>query len=309
MQLAGDPGILIQNISSWLLKGLDELNGFDIIHTDLKPENVALVLEPEDYPENRNISLYMERKERITLFTLEVALLTSIFQKVVKFEPLYKILFNSQNKKTEIISFLKYCTMNKSLLQFLKPPFRDKIVEKCREPTNRSRALLPPVGVRADRVPPDAETRGHGGLPQKVLDRPERLFRKVPGGLLRHGRDFQGPDQPDYEHFRRELPLGPDCGAGLVPPQRKQRAQATVPEEVLVRRVHPEGKAQRVAEEMQGKVRKPDELPFQKKQVLDFELDAPEVQNHRLRELLRLLGREVRADQHAAVPRPRGHLE
>jgi hypothetical protein len=132
VQSQRDTGIFHQNISYWLLKGLDELNGFDIIHTDLKPENVALVLEPEDYPENRNISQYMEKKERFLLFSLEVSMLYTIFHKVIKFEPLYKIFFDSDDKTKEIISFLKYCTINKTLLKFLQPPFRDKTVEKCK---------------------------------------------------------------------------------------------------------------------------------------------------------------------------------
>ena len=121
-----------QNISKWLLKGLEELNSFDIIHTDLKPENVAIVLEPNDYPENRQINLYMEKKERYFLFCLEVSLLTIIFHKIVKFEPLYKILFNSDNKTNEIISFLQYCIENRSLLKFIQPPYREKVIEKSK---------------------------------------------------------------------------------------------------------------------------------------------------------------------------------
>lgn len=126
----GNPGETDQNIAYWLLRGLDELNSFDIIHTDLKPENVAIVLEPEDYPENRNISLYLEKDVRWKLFCLEVAILTIVFHKIVKFEPLYKILFNSDDKKNEVVSFLKYCTENRSLLDFLQPPYREKFYKE-----------------------------------------------------------------------------------------------------------------------------------------------------------------------------------
>jgi hypothetical protein len=111
---------------------LEELNSFDIIHTDLKPENVAIVLEPEDYPENRIINDFLDKTERHLLFTIEVALLTAIFHKIVKFEPLYKILFNSNNKGSEILSFVKYCTENKSLLDFIQPPYREKVFKNCK---------------------------------------------------------------------------------------------------------------------------------------------------------------------------------
>ena len=139
MQYQGNPGEPDQNIAKWLLKGLEELNGFDIIHTDLKPENVAIVLEPEDYPENRNISLYMDKEVRLKLFCLEVTILTVIFHKIIKFEPLYKILFNSADKKNEVVWFLKYCTEHRSLLEFLQPPYREKLYKESKRGSNLSR--------------------------------------------------------------------------------------------------------------------------------------------------------------------------
>jgi hypothetical protein len=108
---------------------LEELNSFEIIHTDLKPENVAIVLEPEDYPENKIISSFPDQTQRYLLFTMEVALLTIIFHKIVKFEPLYKVLFNSHSKGNEVISFLKYCTNNRSLLDFFQPAYREKVMK------------------------------------------------------------------------------------------------------------------------------------------------------------------------------------
>lgn len=72
----------------------------------------------------------MEKKERYLLFCLEVTLLTIIYHKIIKFEPLYKILFNSEDKTNEVINFLQYCTLNKSLLKFIQPPFREKIIEQ-----------------------------------------------------------------------------------------------------------------------------------------------------------------------------------
>lgn len=93
---------------------------------------MAIVLEPGDYPENRDISLYFEREIRWKLFCLEVSMLTVVFHKIVKFEPLYKILFNSDDKKNEVVSFLHYCTENRSLLDFLQPPYREKTYHESR---------------------------------------------------------------------------------------------------------------------------------------------------------------------------------
>jgi hypothetical protein len=111
---------------------LEELNSFDIIHTDLKPENVAIVLEPEDYPEDRIIKDFLDKKERKLLFTMEVSMLLVIFNKIVKFESLYKILFSSNKKGNDVLLFLKYCIQNKCLLDFLQPPYREKVLKYCK---------------------------------------------------------------------------------------------------------------------------------------------------------------------------------
>ena len=111
---------------------MKELNNFEIIHTDLKPENIAVVLEPDDYPENRIFKEFFNNTEIYLLFTIEIALLVVIFYKFVKSEPLYELMFKSLSKKQEIDSFLKYCVDKKLLLEFLKSPFRENILKICK---------------------------------------------------------------------------------------------------------------------------------------------------------------------------------
>lgn len=115
------------------------------MHTDIKPENVAVVLERGDYPEHRHIGSLLDQKLRHSLFTLEVSLLNAVFNKIIRKEPLYELVNNPKKSPTKLVEFLEYAVTNKSIIKLLQPPFRARVLEACKETVMADAKWVEPV--------------------------------------------------------------------------------------------------------------------------------------------------------------------
>ena len=109
---------------------MKELNKFKIIHTDLKPENVAVVLEPEDFPNDP----YYDKKfthSRIQWLTyVEIAVIIIFYHEILRSDDMFEVFFDKKDHTTNIKGFLRHALKNRKLVKFFEPPLREKVLEK-----------------------------------------------------------------------------------------------------------------------------------------------------------------------------------
>jgi serine/threonine protein kinase len=113
--------------------GLREIHKLGIIHTDLKPENIAIVLEEEESLKKGSIGSFLDLKHRNSLFIFEVVLLTLIFNIIFRQEVFFGFMKEVFDHEKFLLDFLRQTTKKKLLLKLLKPPYRSRIWQKCKK--------------------------------------------------------------------------------------------------------------------------------------------------------------------------------
>ena len=121
-----------KNIAKRLLQGLKELNSFDIIHTDIKPENVALVLERHDFTSDQIISQNLSQERMNYLYGMEIALICIFFYKILKTENTFEIFFDEKIEEGAK-NFTGFCLENRKCVKFFQPPFRKRMLEEGKD--------------------------------------------------------------------------------------------------------------------------------------------------------------------------------
>lgn len=100
-------------------------------HTQVRPENVAVVLESRDFPELRNFGSIIGSEEEILLFVAEVTVLAKVFRLLRDSNALFSALFAEKSRAELEAFFFKFCVQHRSLADFLQPPFRVPVLGVC----------------------------------------------------------------------------------------------------------------------------------------------------------------------------------
>lgn len=122
-----------QNVATDVLKALIELRTMGYMHTQVRPESVAVAAKSQDLREYPDLIERFQFCQILVFFTLQVTLLAMIFHKIMVDDPIYKIFCAKRNVSKELVRFLETNILQNTLLVVLKSDLRPRIMKLCED--------------------------------------------------------------------------------------------------------------------------------------------------------------------------------